>query len=291
MKRFFLDTTAWIDLLHRHELSNTAFRARTGAAVENQFMEVVISADIISELLNEKVHNQERFKEFVYPIRHITQNRVLLPFNYRIGIELVLQRNLEPHECFFPFNDGFGEIFCTEGIDTVPQIVSQQKKQDLANNIEVFRNIVEGLPELIGSESDIKPTLAEWKKHLTESADSWHDDFYLKLAQGAKGKRLRTSYSFFLFEMAHEHRLVDVAITDKQRSRLCNMTYDHKHYTDARACWCDYLVTDDKDLIEIAKTISSEVPDAPQPISFPLFVTHVNAVPWQFRPNANYEHI
>jgi len=122
--------------------------------------------------------------------------------------------------------------------------------------------------------------MADWCKNLLSSADAWEDDLWIRMASEAKGRQYRSLESLLLFEIVKQHRLHSEALPEKRKIDFCNMAYDQRHYTDARACWCDYLVTKDTDLASIARDIRGHVADSPEPISFEDLVEQVRSDAW-----------
>jgi hypothetical protein len=291
MKRYLLDANAWIDFLHRCPEVDDTFRVRVRCAADNAVIEIAIGEHIMEELLNEKFHEPdrpERFSEYLSHIVSITHNKILMPIPFRMGLEFIWGKDLAPEQCFFPYVNGIRGAFSLDGLETAPKEIAEGKRIFKTSHMNTYERVRNLALERTGNTNELDALVTNWKQNLDVSAGEWQDELVMKMSSESKGKKYRTQHSLLLFEIVKQQKLHTANPSNIRRiSSICNLAYDEIHYIDARGCYCDFLVTQDSVLTEIAADIHSQINDSPVPISFKMFMEHINTVDW-LPPRNNY---
>jgi hypothetical protein len=280
MKRYFLDTTAWLDLLkqERSHAVDDAFRSRTVHATECSWIEIVVNEEVLDELLPERVENERRFLEdFVPVIAAITHDLVLIHYGARMELEFDLRHNLSFRQSFY--DKGLTKLASDPRALAIPGDVKDSKKRHVQERETEFATLADVKTSMPGGD-------LQWNSEIGALRDGfveWVDDLYEQLCRqhgvNGKKKRLRTAHSDILFKAAVKLLAFDNSLTGQQRRKMRRIYLDRAHFVDARSSGCDYIVSDDTDIHLVSRLTRKHFSDSPQAICFKDFMRHVSMLP------------
>jgi hypothetical protein len=259
MRRFFLDTNAWLDLLTRKATSpqRSALLMRI---MEVKDLELACDLELMAELANEEFYDSERFKPAMDYLGLCTDGRVLLPCNLRMAMEILRGEELTDREIFLPYLGQKGVVGyqLTKPRGDICSLDSGHKA-DFADALQEAR--AGALP------------------HKPETYPDQVENYFEHLAKGLLSARevlqLPACRAFLGFEVACQGLKLRDALPMKGLWTVSDLLYDQIVYADAMSANAAFFVSEDKLYGEMDKALTHVVPKAPQRMTFDTFIEMV----------------
>jgi predicted nucleic acid-binding protein len=264
--KVFLDTCAWIELLHEERLGmrrNLLYTVRAG------FVTVLTDVYVIGQLARRFQHETE----YQYFVLEATAHQVLFPTDFRLALELARQRSLHDEEAIMPSGDLLDRMLSLTRKDW--KDVGDKTNEEAR---EMFLSWVDGMPHLKRGPGSLSreeklhqwTTIKENYRDATTAASRFHWENRLPVIKWADLS------ANFCYNAAWVARMI-VEILENWAPTQGD-EYDQTILADAMETRCLFLVTDDKKLTRMAWIAREKLRSSPAPITFEDFCRRVELI-------------
>jgi len=254
MKVFF-DTCAWIDIIH-DKLTNADLLCLRGK-VKNGECSIYISTYVFEELIPEKQHDPTRFGDHTALICECVEDNLLLPYNLRMILEIFYNRALNVQESLMRkivHNGLFQHVMNMDSTDILSK-VKADKSDFKHGKAEGYSNAREYIVKN-HTRSDHAIYIQEKRRRIGEETAEYFFSHWCRIFKRKSCRSLPTNWAYFAFEIARQTLAFAPEVSRRRCDSLDDSSYDQIVFADAFGLGCDFLVTEDRILVEIVKILS-----------------------------------